>query len=150
MLTFSPIIPQDFKLLWVDCVEVIWVTILSAAVNRDAEKALQVPLNAEAERPTAQMQEQLEEQFSAEVSGVVMSFDKEILPSRDSVDGIVSGTFDDEDPAGCSWRDSCHGFRSGGGAAAGRRRGGDRDGGGRDRDRDRDRARGRVQGAMMR
>ena len=106
-LTFSPIIPQDFKLLWVDCVEVIWVTILSAAVNRDAEKALQVPLNAEAERPTAQLQEQLEEQFSAEVSGVSMSFDKELLPSRDSADGIGSGSFDDEDPAGCSWRDSC-------------------------------------------
>ncbi len=43
-LTFSPLIPQDFKLLFVDCVEVVWVTILSAAVNRDSEKALQVRL----------------------------------------------------------------------------------------------------------
>ena len=32
MLTFSPIIPQDFKLLWVDCVEVVWVTILSLSL----------------------------------------------------------------------------------------------------------------------
>ena len=76
-------------------------------MNRDAEMALLVPLNAVAERPTAQLQEQLEEQFSAEVSGVSMSFDKELLPSRDSADGIGSGSFDDEDPAGCSWRDSC-------------------------------------------
>ena len=136
-----PIIPQDFKLLWVDCVEVIWVTILSAAVNRDAEKALQVPLNAEAERPTAQLQDQLEEQFSAEVSGVSMSFDKELLPSRDSADGIGSGSFDDEDPAGCSWRDSCpriSGRRMETSPRAAPAAGGDGN-----------RARGRVQGAMM-
>ena len=76
------------------------VTILSAAVNCDAEKALQVPLNAEAERPTAQLQEQLEEQFSAEVSGVSMSFDKELLPSRDSADGIGSGCSTTRTPRG--------------------------------------------------
>jgi protein Mpv17 len=105
MLTFSPIIPQDFKLLWVDCVEVIWVTILSAAVNRDAEKALQVPLNAEAERPGLQMQEQLENEFSAEVSGVEMRFDKEFLPSRDSMDGESGASGDDGD--GCAWSDTC-------------------------------------------
>jgi protein Mpv17 len=51
LLTFSPIIPQDFKLLFVDCVEIIWVTILSAAVNKDAEKALRVPIGGDAERP---------------------------------------------------------------------------------------------------
>ncbi len=103
VLTFSPIIPQDFKLLWVDCVEVVWVTILSAAVNRDAEKALQVPLNAEAERPQSQMQEQLENEFTAEVSGVEMRFDKALLPSRDE-----SGSFDEtEGAAGCSWTETC-------------------------------------------
>ena len=87
-----------------DCVEVIWVTILSAAVNRDSEKALQVPLNAEAERPGMQMQEQLENEFSAEVSGVEMRFDKAFLPSRDSMDG--SGSSGDETD-GCAWSDTC-------------------------------------------
>ena len=104
-LTFSPIIPQDFKLLWVDCVEVIWVTILSAAVNRDSEKALQVPLNAEAERPGLQMQEQLANEFSAEVSGVEMRFDKDLLPSRDSMDGEDGSSGDETD--GCAWSDTC-------------------------------------------
>ena len=51
--------------------EVIWVTILSAAVNRDSEKALQVPLNAETERPGMQMQEQLDNEFSLVVNGRV-------------------------------------------------------------------------------
>ena len=105
VLTFSPVIPQDFKLLWVDCVEVIWVTILSAAVNRDSEKALQVPLNAEAERPGLQMQEQLANEFSAEVSGVEMRFDKDLLPSRDSMDGEDGSSGDEID--GCAWSDTC-------------------------------------------
>ena len=105
VLTFSPVIPQDFKLLWVDCVEVIWVTILSAAVNRDSEKALQVPLNAEAERPGLQMQEQLANEFSAEVSGVEMRFDKDLLPSRDSMDGEDGSSGDETD--GCAWSDTC-------------------------------------------
>ena len=90
-------------MLWVDCVEVIWVTILSAAVNRDAEKALQVPLNAEAERPAFQMQEQLDNEFSAQVSGVELRFDKDFLPSRDSGDVSGSGSFDE----GCAWSDTC-------------------------------------------
>ena len=81
------------------------VTILSAAVNRDAEKALQVPLNAEAERPGLQMQEQLENEFSAEVSGVEMRFDKEFLPSRDSMDADSGASGDDGD--GCAWSDTC-------------------------------------------
>ena len=74
-LTFSPLIPQDFKLLFVDCVEVVWVTILSAAVNRDSEKALQVPLNAEAERPGIQLTEQMDSQFASVVDGVETQFD---------------------------------------------------------------------------
>jgi protein Mpv17 len=88
--TFSSIIPQDFKLLFVDCVEVIWVTILSAAVNRDAEKALQVPLNAEAERPAAQLQEQLDAEFTTSVTDgaggltVECDYDVETLPRRGS------------------------------------------------------------------
>lgn len=83
MLTFSPLIPQDFKLLFVDCVEVIWVTILSAAVNRDKEKALQVPFNAETEMPAVQLQEQLENEFSISVNGVEADFSdvKDFLPS---------------------------------------------------------------------
>ena len=88
--TFSSIIPQDFKLLFVDCVEVIWVTILSAAVNRDAEKALQVPLNAEAERPAAQLQEQLDAEFTTTVTDgaggltVECDYDVETLPRQGS------------------------------------------------------------------
>mmetsp|Transcript_11890 Transcript_11890/g.51198 ORF Transcript_11890/g.51198 Transcript_11890/m.51198 type:complete len:434 (-) Transcript_11890:857-2158(-) len=92
-LTFSPIIPQDFKLLFVDCVEVVWVTILSAAVNRDSEKALQVPLNAEAERPGVQLTEQMDSQFASVVDGVETQFDPAKLPSN------VSGSFE-ELPAG--------------------------------------------------
>lgn len=85
VLTFSSVIPQDFKLLFVDCVEVIWVTILSAAVNRDKEKALQVPLNAETEMPAVQLQEQLENEFSISVNGVEADFSevKDFLPSVD-------------------------------------------------------------------
>jgi len=94
-LTFSSVIPQDFKLLWVDCVEVLWVTILSAAVNRDAEKALRVPLNAEAERPLSQMQEQLDNEFSVEVSGVVVRFDKESLPAMDATEAGRRGADED-------------------------------------------------------
>ena len=101
--------PQDFKLLWVDCVEVIWVTILSAAVNRDSEKALQVPMNNETERPGSQMQGQLANEFSAEVGGVAFTFDRDFLPSRDSGDsgdfeGSGSGSLDE---GGCAWRESC-------------------------------------------
>lgn len=92
-LTFSPLIPQDFKLLFVDCVEVVWVTILSAAVNRDSEKALQVPLNAEAERPGIQLTEQMDSQFASVVDGVETQFDPEKLPSN------ISGSFE-ELPAG--------------------------------------------------
>ena len=92
-LTFSPLIPQDFKLLFVDCVEVVWVTILSAAVNRDSEKALQVPLNAEAERPGVQLTEQMDSQFASVVDGVETQFDPAKLPSN------VSGSFE-ELPAG--------------------------------------------------
>ena len=73
-------------------------------MNRDSEKALQVPLNAEAESPAVQLQEQLANEFSAEVSGVEMRFDKDLLPSRDSMDG--SGSSGDEGD-GCAWSDTC-------------------------------------------
>ena len=103
MLTFSSFIPQDFKLLFVDCVEVIWVTILSAAVNRDKDKALQVPLNAETERPGMQMQEQLDNEFALSVNGVEEDFadQKEFLPTRDErINASGSGSFDEgETPA---------------------------------------------------
>jgi len=37
MVTFSSLIPVDLKLLFVDCVEVIWVMILSRTVNQDKQ-----------------------------------------------------------------------------------------------------------------
>lgn len=97
MLTFSPIIPQDFKLLFVDCVEVVWVTILSAAVNRDSEKALQVPLNAETEMPAVQMQEQLDNEFKIAVNEEETDYSAVIddLPSIE--ERLASGSFDGDE-----------------------------------------------------
>jgi len=36
-ISFSPFIPQDLKLLFIDTMEIIWVTILATVVNRPAE-----------------------------------------------------------------------------------------------------------------
>jgi len=111
LLTFSPIIPQDFKLLFVDCVEVVWVTILSAAVNRDSDKALQVPLNAESEAPGVQMMEQLDNEFQMSVNGVGLDLKDQVefLPGIDErlcvstdgsfEDGVCVVSYDDEDEA---------------------------------------------------
>jgi hypothetical protein len=51
------------------------------------------------------MQEQLANEFSAEVSGVEMRFDKDLLPSRDSMDGEDGSSGDETD--GCAWSDTC-------------------------------------------
>ncbi|CAM9940063.1 unnamed protein product, partial [Sphacelaria rigidula] len=36
-VSFSSIIPTDLKLLFIDCMEIIWVTILSTVANKDRE-----------------------------------------------------------------------------------------------------------------
>lgn len=36
-VSFSTIIPTDLKLLFIDCMEIIWVTILSTVANKDRE-----------------------------------------------------------------------------------------------------------------
>lgn len=38
-LSFSSLIPKDFKLLFIDLMEIIWVTILSSVANKDREAA---------------------------------------------------------------------------------------------------------------
>ena len=59
-------------------------------MNRDAEKALQVPLNAEAERPGLQLQEQLDERVQrGGLGGVEMRFDTR---RRSSTSRVVSRT----------------------------------------------------------
>lgn len=66
MVTFSSLIPHDLKLLFVDCVEVIWVMILSQTVNRDANSG---------EQP-----EKLQcviEDFASPSTGVVMTHEME-------------------------------------------------------------------------
>lgn len=35
--SFSSIIPKDLKLLFIDCMEIIWVTILSTVANKDRQ-----------------------------------------------------------------------------------------------------------------
>ncbi|KAJ1456543.1 hypothetical protein M885DRAFT_463118 [Pelagophyceae sp. CCMP2097] len=46
LLSYSPLIPVDFKILWIDCMEVIWVAILSTTVNTAPETPKQsVPWN---------------------------------------------------------------------------------------------------------
>jgi len=40
-VSFSHAVPLDLKLLWVDCMEVIWVTILSKVANEDKNKRLE-------------------------------------------------------------------------------------------------------------
>ncbi|CAM9886543.1 unnamed protein product, partial [Laminaria digitata] len=35
--SFSSIIPTDLKLLFIDCMEIIWVTILSTVANKDRQ-----------------------------------------------------------------------------------------------------------------
>lgn len=40
-ISFSHAVPLDLKLLWVDCMEVVWVTILSKVANEDLEKQIQ-------------------------------------------------------------------------------------------------------------
>lgn len=35
--SFSTIIPTDLKLLFIDCMEIIWVTILSTVANKDRQ-----------------------------------------------------------------------------------------------------------------
>lgn len=50
-VTFSSLIPEDLKLLFVDCVEVVWVMILSQTVNRDSQKA---PDTAECDDPNGE------------------------------------------------------------------------------------------------
>ena len=37
LLTFSPLIPIELKLLWVDAVEVVWIAILSRVNARENE-----------------------------------------------------------------------------------------------------------------
>lgn len=34
-VSFSTFIPKDLKLLFIDCMEIIWVTILSTVANKD-------------------------------------------------------------------------------------------------------------------
>lgn len=36
-VSFSNLIPTDLKLLFIDCMEIIWVTILSTVANKDRE-----------------------------------------------------------------------------------------------------------------
>lgn len=36
-MSFSSLIPKDLKLLFIDCMEIIWVTILSTVANKDRE-----------------------------------------------------------------------------------------------------------------
>ena len=33
LISFSPLVPVDFKLLWIDTMEILWVAYLSATVN---------------------------------------------------------------------------------------------------------------------
>lgn len=47
MLTFSPLIPVEYKLLFVDCVEIIWVMILSQTVNQDSKDKERLQCNIE-------------------------------------------------------------------------------------------------------
>mmetsp|Transcript_37395 Transcript_37395/g.62947 ORF Transcript_37395/g.62947 Transcript_37395/m.62947 type:complete len:406 (-) Transcript_37395:562-1779(-) len=47
MLTFSPLIPVEYKLLFVDCVEIIWVMILSQTVNQDSKEKERLQCNIE-------------------------------------------------------------------------------------------------------
>ena len=38
LISYSPLIPLDYKLLWIDVMEVVWVAILSALVNAKPEE----------------------------------------------------------------------------------------------------------------
>jgi len=40
-ISFSHAVPLDLKLLWVDCMEVVWVTILSKVANEDKNQRLE-------------------------------------------------------------------------------------------------------------
>lgn len=39
LISYSPLIPVNFKVLWIDLMEIIWVAILSATVNDGAEES---------------------------------------------------------------------------------------------------------------
>ena len=37
LVSYSPFIPVDFKILWIDAMEIVWVTILSSVVNGEPD-----------------------------------------------------------------------------------------------------------------
>ena len=43
LISYSPLIPVDFKLLWIDTMEILWVAYLSATVNGEAEGSDSAP-----------------------------------------------------------------------------------------------------------
>jgi len=40
LVSYSPLIPLDFKILWIDVMEIIWVAILSSTVNASEERTV--------------------------------------------------------------------------------------------------------------
>mmetsp|Transcript_10089 Transcript_10089/g.13750 ORF Transcript_10089/g.13750 Transcript_10089/m.13750 type:complete len:268 (-) Transcript_10089:422-1225(-) len=48
-ITFSPLIPVDYKILFVDAVEIIWVVVLSTVINKDSDKKKQCLIGDAAE-----------------------------------------------------------------------------------------------------
>ena len=43
LVSYSPLIPVDFKLLWIDTMEILWVAYLSATVNGAAGEVEAIP-----------------------------------------------------------------------------------------------------------
>lgn len=42
LLSYSPLIPEEYKLLWIDIMEIIWVAILSTTVNSAGDLASEI------------------------------------------------------------------------------------------------------------
>jgi protein Mpv17 len=52
-ISFSHAVPLDLKLLWVDVMEIVWVTLLSRVANKDAAEGVQNHGSHSARTPTA-------------------------------------------------------------------------------------------------
>jgi len=76
-ISFSHAVPMDLKLLWVDVMEVVWVTILSKVANEDKN---------------AQLQQANEEEVDTAALALQISEEKAFLADRTPIEQAVETT----------------------------------------------------------
>lgn len=77
-ISFSHAVPLDLKLLWVDVMEIVWVTLLSKVANDDKDKNL--AMEVEKRSPSSEMEAMKEAVTLGEVEpavGVAMTIERE-------------------------------------------------------------------------